>query len=66
MTIKVPPEVMDIKKYECEVVSNKNVSTFIKEFVIQLPEGETMNFEPGGYIQLDVPKITVDFSKDIK
>ncbi len=66
MTIKVPPEVMEIKKYECEVVSNKNVATFIKEFVVKLPEGETMNFEPGGYIQLDVPKIEVDFSKDVE
>ncbi|MGM0530693.1 MAG: NADH:ubiquinone reductase (Na(+)-transporting) subunit F [Bacteroidota bacterium] len=66
MTIKVPPEVMEIQKYECEVVSNKNVATFIKEFVIKLPEGEAMNFEPGGYIQLDVPKIEVDFSKDVE
>ena len=66
MTLKVPPEVMDIKKYDCKVVSNKNVATFIKEFVVQLPEGEKMNFEPGGYIQLDVPKIEVDFSRDIE
>jgi len=66
MTIKVPPEVMDIKKWECEVVSNKNVATFIKEFVVKLPEGETLDFHPGGYIQLDVPKVTVDFSKDVE
>ncbi len=66
MTIKVPPEVMDIKKWECEVVSNKNVATFIKEFVVKLPEGEHMDFQPGGYIQLDVPKTTVDFSKDVE
>ena len=66
MTIKVPPEVMDIKKYECEVVSNQNVATFIKEFVVRLLEGEHMDFQPGGYIQLDVPKTTVDFSKDIE
>ncbi|MFW6103824.1 MAG: NADH:ubiquinone reductase (Na(+)-transporting) subunit F [Bacteroidota bacterium] len=66
MTIKVPPEVMDIKKYECEVVSNKNVATFIKEFVVKLPEGEKMDFDPGGYIQLDVPRIEVDFSRDIE
>ncbi len=66
MTIKVPPEVMEIKKFEAEVISNKNVATFIKEFVIKLPEGETMDFEPGGYIQLDVPKIAVDFSKDVE
>ena len=66
MTIKVPPEVMDIKKWECEVISNKNVATFIKEFVVKLPEGEDLDFKPGGYIQLDVPKITVDFSKDVE
>jgi len=66
MTIKVPPEVMDIKKWECEVISNQNVATFIKEFVVRLPEGEQMDFQPGGYIQLDIPKTTVDFSKDIE
>jgi Na+-transporting NADH:ubiquinone oxidoreductase subunit F len=66
MTIQVPPEVMDIKKWECEVISNKNVATFIKEFVVKLPEGEELNAEPGGYIQIDVPKTFVDFSKDIE
>ncbi|MFW5978789.1 MAG: NADH:ubiquinone reductase (Na(+)-transporting) subunit F, partial [Bacteroidia bacterium] len=60
------PEVMEIKKWECEVISNRNVATFIKEFVVQLPEGETLDFKPGGYIQLDVPKIEVDFAKDIE
>lgn len=63
--IKVPEEVMGIKKWECEVVSNKNVATFIKEFVVKLPEGEKLNFKSGGYIQIDVPKLEVDFSKDI-
>ncbi|MFO8235612.1 MAG: NADH:ubiquinone reductase (Na(+)-transporting) subunit F [Bacteroidales bacterium] len=66
MTIKVPPEVMEIKKWECEVISNHNVATFIKEFVVKLPEGETLDFKPGGYIQLDVPKIEVDFARDIE
>lgn len=65
MKIKVPEEVMGIKKWECEVISNKNVATFIKEFVVKLPEGEELDFKPGGYIQIDVPKIEVDF-KDIK
>ncbi|HKL07361.1 MAG TPA: NADH:ubiquinone reductase (Na(+)-transporting) subunit F [Bacteroidales bacterium] len=65
MKIKVPEEVMGIKKWECEVVSNKNVATFIKEFVVKLPEGENLDFRPGGYVQIDVPKIEVDF-KDIK
>jgi len=65
MKIKVPEEVMGIKKWECEVVSNRNVATFIKEFVVKLPEGENLNFKPGGYVQVDVPKIEVDF-KDIE
>jgi Na+-transporting NADH:ubiquinone oxidoreductase subunit F len=64
MTIKVPEEVMGIKKWECEVISNHNVATFIKEFKVRLPEGETLEFKSGGYIQIDVPKIDVDF-KDI-
>jgi len=66
MTIRVPEEVMGIKKWECEVVSNRNVATFIKEFVVRLPEGERLNFKSGGYVQIDVPKIVVDFSKDIE
>ncbi len=61
MDINVPPEIFGIKKWECEVVSNHNVATFIKEFVVKLPEGETLDFRSGGYIQIDVPKITVDF-----
>jgi Na+-transporting NADH:ubiquinone oxidoreductase subunit F len=65
LKIKVPQEVLGVKKWECEVVSNKNVATFIKEFVVRLPEGETLNFKSGGYIQIDVPKIEVDF-KDIQ
>ncbi len=65
MKIHVEPDVMGVKKWECEVVSNDNVATFIKEFVVKLPEGETLNFRAGGYIQIDVPKYTVDFAKDI-
>ena len=65
MKIRVPEAVLGIKKWECEVVSNRNVATFIKEFVVKLPEGETLDFQSGGYIQIDVPKIEVDFSKDI-
>lgn len=64
MKIKVPEEVFGIKKWECEVVSNYNVASFIKEFVVRLPEGESLDFQAGGYIQIDVPPITVDF-KDI-
>ena len=61
MKIQIPEEVMGIKKWECEVVSNYNVASFIKEFVFRLPEGETLDFKPGGYIQIDVPEIAVDF-----
>jgi Na+-transporting NADH:ubiquinone oxidoreductase subunit F len=61
MKIRIPEEIFGIKKWDCEVVSNYNVSTFIKEFVVRLPEGETLHFEPGGYIQVDVPAITVNF-----
>jgi len=65
MKIQVPEEVMGIKKWECEVISNDNVATFIKEFVVKLPDGESLEFKSGGYIQIDVPKCEVDFSKDI-
>ncbi len=61
MKIKLPEEILGIKKWECEVVSNKGVATFIKEFVVKLPEGEELNFEPGGYIQIDVPKYDISF-----
>ncbi|MFC2087111.1 NADH:ubiquinone reductase (Na(+)-transporting) subunit F [Bacteroidota bacterium] len=61
MVIRVPESIMGIKKWECEVISNYNVATFIKEFKVKLPEGETLNFQSGGYIQIDVPKCTVEF-----
>jgi Na+-transporting NADH:ubiquinone oxidoreductase subunit F len=63
MRIRVPEEIFGIKKWECEVVSNYNVATFIKEFVVRLPEGETLEFESGGYVQIDVPTITCDFKE---
>jgi len=65
MKIHVEPEIFGIKKWECTVVSNHNVATFIKEFVVKLPEGEHLDFKSGGYIQIDVPKCEVDF-KDIE
>ncbi|MCB0770165.1 MAG: NADH:ubiquinone reductase (Na(+)-transporting) subunit F [Flavobacteriales bacterium] len=61
MDIRIPEEIFGIKKWECEVVSNYNVASFIKEFVVKLPPGETLHFEAGGYIQIDVPECTVDF-----
>jgi Na+-transporting NADH:ubiquinone oxidoreductase subunit F len=65
MTLHVPEAVLGIRKWECEVVSNRNVATFIKEFVVKLPEGEDLQFKSGEYVQIDVPKYEVDFSKDI-
>lgn len=61
MKIQVPEEVFGIKKWECEVISNYNVASFIKEFIVKLPEGEVLEFQSGGYIQIDVPQITVDY-----
>lgn len=61
MKIGVPESALSVKKWECEVISNHNVATFIKEFVVKLPEGEHLNFRSGGYIQIDVPAITVDY-----
>ncbi|MEZ4984344.1 MAG: NADH:ubiquinone reductase (Na(+)-transporting) subunit F [Saprospiraceae bacterium] len=64
MHVRIPEEIFGIKKFDCTVVSNYNVASFIKEFVVRLPKGETMDFQSGGYIQIDVPKITVEY-KDI-
>lgn len=61
MVLKLPEEILGIKKWECEVLSNKNVATFIKEFVVKLPEGETMEFKSGEYVQIDVPKFDISF-----
>ncbi len=65
LKIHMHQEILGVKKWECEVVSNDNVATYIKEFVVKLPEGETLDFKSGGYIQIDVPKIDVDF-KDME
>ena len=55
MKVQVPDEVFGVKRYECSVVSNKNVATFIKELVVALPEGEELDFRAGGYIQIECP-----------
>ncbi|MDP3469859.1 MAG: NADH:ubiquinone reductase (Na(+)-transporting) subunit F [Daejeonella sp.] len=65
MEIKIPDEVFGIKKWECEVVSNDNVATYIKELVVKLPEGEFLNFQSGCYIQIDVPACEIDFKSDL-
>ena len=56
MNIHVPDEIFSIRKWECTVKSNENVATFIKELVLDLPEGENLNFQAGGYIQIDIPE----------
>lgn len=61
MNIQIPEEIFGIKKWECEVISNYNVATFIKEFIVRLPEGESLDFQAGGYIQIDVPAFKTDF-----
>ncbi|WP_029596671.1 NADH:ubiquinone reductase (Na(+)-transporting) subunit F [Flavobacterium sp. ACAM 123] len=65
MEIVIPASVLGIKKWECEVVSNDNVATYIKEFVVKLPEGEFLDFQSGCYIQIDVPECEVDFKNDL-
>lgn len=61
MAIEVPPDMMEAKKWDCKVISNNNVATFIKELVIGLPEGEVVDFKAGGYIQIEVPPHTIDY-----
>jgi len=61
MKLEVPPEIFEIKKWECTVRSNHNVATFIKELVLELPEGESVDFRAGGYIQIEAPPHTVNF-----
>lgn len=62
MSIAVPASILSIKEYECTVISNRNVATFIKEFKVQLPEGEKMNFVPGSYAQIKIPKFEIDYN----
>ncbi len=62
LKIHINPQIFGIKKYECTVVSNRNVATFIKEFVVKLPEGDHLDFLSGGYIQIDVPKCEMKYS----
>jgi len=62
MKIEIPPEVFDVKRWECTVRSNKNVATFIKELILELPEGEDVNFRAGGYIQIEAPEHTVKYT----
>ncbi len=61
--IEIPDEIFNIKKYECTVISNDNVATFIKEFNLELPLRENLNFEAGGYIQIDIPEYQLGFDE---
>ena len=65
LTVQVPESVLGVKEYECTVVSNNNVASFIKEFIVALPEGEHMDFIPGSYAQIRIPKFEMDYDKDI-
>lgn len=62
MKIEVDPEFFGVKQWECEVVSNHNVATFIKELVLKLPEGEDVDFRAGGYVQVEAPPYDIKFS----
>ena len=64
MAVKVDESVLGVKEYECTVISNKNVATFIKDFKVQLPEGAHMDFIPGSYAQIQIPKFSIDYDKD--
>ena len=64
MAVKVDESVLGVKEYECTVISNKNVATFIKEFKVQLPEGAHMDFIPGSYAQIQIPTFNIDYDKD--
>lgn len=64
MKVVVPDEIFGIKEWECEVISNENVASFIKEFVVKLPEGETIDFKPGSYSQIRVPQFDAIKFKD--
>ena len=62
LKIQVAESALSVKKLECEVISNENVATFIKEFTVRLPEGEHIDFKSGEYIQIDIPEYEADFS----
>ena len=63
--VTVPEDVFGVKEWECTVIGNRNVATFIKEFKVALPPGEHMDFEPGSYAQIKIPAFSMDYDKDI-
>lgn len=65
LSLKIDESIMGVKEWECEVISNKNVSSFIKEFKVALPPGEHMDFVPGSYVQIKIPKYEcIDYDTD--
>ena len=64
-SVGIPASALDVKEWECEVISNKNVATFIKEFIVALPKGAHMDFIPGSYAQIKIPTYEMDYDKDI-
>ncbi len=65
MEVKIDESILGVKEWECEVISNNNVATFIKEFIVALPKGEHMDFIPGSYAQIKIPTYDMDYDKDI-
>ena len=65
MVVKVSDAALEVKEWECEVIENRNVATFIKEFIVTLPPGEHLNFIPGSYAQIKIPKYSMTYDKDI-
>ena len=62
LSINVPESILSIKEYECTVISNRNVATFIKEFKVKLPDGEHMDFKPGSYAQIKIPEFMLNYN----
>lgn len=65
ISVGIPASALDVKEWECEVISNNNVATFIKEFIVALPKGAHMDFIPGSYAQIRIPEYSMDYDKDI-
>ena len=63
LKIRIPQEILEVKKYNATVISNENVATFIKELALELDEGETLDFQAGAYIQIDIPEYTLSFAE---
>jgi Na+-transporting NADH:ubiquinone oxidoreductase subunit F len=66
MRIRIPEDAFGVQRWECEVVSNDNVATFIKELVLKLPEGADVDFRAGGFVQLEIPPYEMRYKDDIK